>query len=173
MTPRPLELLQLSTPVGPLAVLTTPEDGVVRAAGFGPVESLLMRLTPDLRARATAPGPADGPVATAVLAYVDGDHRALDAVPVAQPGGPFLQQAWAVLREVPPGSVVSYAQLAARAGRPAATRAAGMACSRNLVVPFIPCHRVVKSGGTTGQYLYGTTLKQQLLLHEGYPRRPS
>ena len=62
---------------------------------------------------------------------------------------------------------MSYADLAARAGSPAAVRAAGSACARNLIAPIIPCHRVVKSGGALGNYAYGLSFKEELLRHEG------
>ena len=165
----PMEALLLPTPAGELAVLVTPEDGVVRAAGFCSADVLLARTTLDLLARGVRHAPARGPVADAVVAYGDGQLAALDAVPVAQPGGAFLQQAWQSLRAVPAGTTTSYTGLAAAAGRPAAVRAAGSACARNLIAPFVPCHRVVRSDGTLGGYLYGLAVKEQLLRHE---RRP-
>lgn len=162
----PLEVLALPTPAGWLAVLLTPEDGLVRAAGFCPPEVLLARTAPALQARGTRAAAPRGPVADAVAAYGDGDLAALDAVPLDQPGGPFHQVAWRALREVPAGTTTTYAGLAAAAGRPAAVRGAGSACARNLVVLFVPCHRVVRTGGSLGGYLYGLDVKQQLLHHE-------
>ena len=52
---------------------------------------------------------------------------------------------------------------ATKAGRPSATRAAGTACARNLVAPFVPCHRVVRSDGSLGGYYYGLDVKRWLL----------
>src|SRR5207342_3389453 len=100
-------------------------------------------------------------------AYVAGDLAALDAVPVRQPGGPFLQEAWRVMRQIPAGTTWTYAELAAKAGRPSAVRAAGGACAHNLVAPFVPCHRVLRTGGSLGGYYYGLDVKQWLLTHEG------
>jgi methylated-DNA-[protein]-cysteine S-methyltransferase len=162
----PLDTLVLPTPAGPLSVLVTPEDCVVHAAGFTSVEDQAARLAPDLRARGHRVVPPSGPVAGAVAAYTDGDLDALDAVLVAQPGGPFLQEAWRVMRSIPPGETWTYAELAAKAGRPAAVRAAGQACARNLVAPFVPCHRVVRSDGMLGGYYYGRETKERLLAHE-------
>jgi len=71
------------------------------------------------------------------------------------------------MRQIPPGQTWSYAELAAKAGRPDASRAAGSACARNLVAPFVPCHRVVRSDGTLGGYYYGLPVKEWLLAHEG------
>ena len=162
----PLHVLDLATPAGRLGVVLTPEDGLVRAAGFTAPEALLARLAPPLAERGTAPGDDRGPVALAVAAYADGELPALDAVAVEQPGGPFLQRAWLAMRAVPAGTTTTYAALAAAAGRPAAVRAAGSACARNLVAPFVPCHRVTRSDGSLGGFLYGLEVKRRLLGHE-------
>jgi methylated-DNA-[protein]-cysteine S-methyltransferase len=154
-------LSTVDTPVGGLT-LVVDESGVVRAAGFGSPDGLLARLgAAEVRPRAEL-----GPVSRAVAAYLDGELTALDDLAVAQPGGPFLQRAWKVMREVPAGSVVSYTELASRAGSPAAVRAAGQACARNMVVPMVPCHRVVRSDGTLGGYAYSLPVKRWLLDHE-------
>ncbi len=154
----------LSTPVGALT-LVLDEDGVVIASGFGDLAGLTSRL-----GLSDEPGPADpalvAPVATAVQRYFAGDLAALDAVPVRQPGGPFARAAWEQLRELAPGEPVTYAELAERAGSPGAARAAGQACARNLVAPFVPCHRVVPAGGGVGDYAYGADVKRSLLEHE-------
>ena len=71
-----------------------------------------------------------------------------------------------MMRSIPPGQTWTYAELAAKAGRPAAVRAAGQACARNLVAPFVPCHRVLRSDGTLGGYFFGSETKQRLLDHE-------
>lgn len=159
-------LSTVDTLVGGLTVVAD-EAGVVRAAGFGPPEALLARLgAAEVRLRAEL-----GPVSRAVAAYFDGELTALDDLAVAQPGGPFLQRAWKVLREVPAGSVVSYAELASRAGSPAAVRAAGQACARNLIAPIVPCHRVVRADGSLGGFAYGLPVKRWLLDHETHHRR--
>ena len=106
------------------------------------------------------------PVAEAVAAYTNGDLTALDAVPVSQPGGDFLQAAWVALRGVPAGRTATYTELAELAGRPTASRAAGSACARNMVAPFVPCHRILRSDGTLGGYYYGLPVKSALLRHE-------
>lgn len=162
----PLSALVLPTPAGPLAVLLTPEDGVVRAAGFAPVADMTARLDALLRARGVQEAPATGPVADAVARYVAGDLDALAEVPVSQPGGPFTQRAWQVMREIAPGETLTYAELAQAAGSPTAVRAAGSACARNLIAPFVPCHRVLRTGGAMGGYYYGLDVKRALLAHE-------
>ncbi|MFN8121861.1 MAG: methylated-DNA--[protein]-cysteine S-methyltransferase [Thermoleophilia bacterium] len=106
---------------------------------------------------------------TAVLeAYLSGDRRDLD-VPLdwaLVPAG-FRREALEALHRVPYGEVVSYAELAALAGRPRAVRAAGTACATNPIPVVIPCHRVVRSDGMLGNYGGGVPLKARLLRLEG------
>ena len=184
MTTEPLVALELATPAGSLTVLLSPEDGVVRASGFTAPSVLLGRLPMALRMRGTvaAPSPrgdtddggaggaaarAAAAITAAVVAYSAGDLAALGAVAAEQDGGPFFQDVWRAMRDIPAGTTISYAQLAARAGRPRAIRAAGTACARNLLAPFVPCHRVLRSGGAIGGYAYGLAVKDALLAHEG------
>jgi methylated-DNA-[protein]-cysteine S-methyltransferase len=70
------------------------------------------------------------------------------------------------MRAVAPGTTVSYAVLAAQAGNPDAPRAAGAACAANLIAPVVPCHRVLRTGGSLGGYYYGLDRKRWLLRHE-------
>jgi methylated-DNA-[protein]-cysteine S-methyltransferase len=70
------------------------------------------------------------------------------------------------LRAVPYGATVSYAALAAASGNAAAVRAAGSACSHNPIPLVVPCHRVVRSDGSTGNYLAGRAAKESLLAME-------
>jgi methylated-DNA-[protein]-cysteine S-methyltransferase len=99
--------------------------------------------------------------------YFDGDIAAINAIQVRQPGAPFSQAAWKAMKKVHPGKVISYSDLAERAGSPAAIRAAGSACAKNAIVLVVPCHRIVKTGGALGNYAYGLSKKEWLLNHEG------
>jgi methylated-DNA-[protein]-cysteine S-methyltransferase len=163
-TEAPLEATEVATAVGPLAIVT--DAGTVVGSGFTTVEDQVGRLDPALRARGVVRRADLGAVTDAVRAYFDGDVAALDAVPVRQPGGDFTQEAWRVMRMIPAGETWTYAELATKAGRPAAVRAAGSACARNMVAPFVPCHRVVRTGGSLGGYYYGLGVKRWLLDHE-------
>jgi methylated-DNA-[protein]-cysteine S-methyltransferase len=156
--------MSVPTPAGPLALVT--DADVVVASGFTGVADQFGRLPESVRDRGLRETDPAGPVVDAVRAYLDGDAAALDRVEVAQPGGDFLQDAWAAMRRIPSGRTWSYAELAAEAGRPKAIRAAGSACARNMVAPFVPCHRVVRSDGTLGGYYYGLAVKRWLLAHE-------
>lgn len=83
-------------------------------------------------------------------------------------GTEFQKKVWAALREVPYGEVVTYGELARRAGNPAASRAVGGAMSKNPVPIAVPCHRVIASGRKIGGFTGGLTLKQRLLRLEGF-----
>jgi len=100
-------------------------------------------------------------------AYFAGDLRAIDAIPVDTGGTAFQMSVWSALRDIPAGRTACYSDLAARIGRPSATRAVGAANGANPVAVIVPCHRVIgKDGGLTG-YGGGLERKAWLLRHEG------
>jgi methylated-DNA-[protein]-cysteine S-methyltransferase len=80
---------------------------------------------------------------------------------------PFQRELLAALRAVPWGEVVSYGELAARAGRPRAARAAGTFCAGNQHALVVPCHRVIASDGIGGYGSTGIAVKRRLLALEG------
>lgn len=168
-----MNVTTVPTPIGPLAIVAE-ADGAVLAAGFTPdVDALLALVHPSLRPSSQPRRRADlGPVSQAVRSYLDGDLTALDTVPVRQHSdGAFLPVAWEALRHVKPGEPVTYTELAALAGRPAAVRAAAQACARNAAMLFVPCHRVVRTSGALGGYRYGVNVKRWLLNHESHVRK--
>jgi methylated-DNA-[protein]-cysteine S-methyltransferase len=67
------------------------------------------------------------------------------------------------LREIGYGRRESYATVAAAVGNPKAVRAVGTACARNPLPLVIPCHRVVRTDGSIGQYAGGPAAKSALL----------
>ncbi|MGY1751688.1 methylated-DNA--[protein]-cysteine S-methyltransferase [Blastococcus sp. SYSU D01042] len=169
MTPPPARWATTSTPPGPFTVVvTTAPDGgdVVLASGWtDDVADLLPVVHRSLR-----PTWVEHAEHLAVLdaadAFFAGDVTAIDAIPVRQRSGPFLEDAWEVLRTVPAGTPDTYTSFAARCGRPSAVRAAANACARNATALFVPCHRVLGSSGGLGGFRWGTAVKQQLLDHE-------
>jgi methylated-DNA-[protein]-cysteine S-methyltransferase len=170
MSQAALESKEVSTPAGVLAIVIDPATNTVVASGFSSVADQIGRLSSEELARglqAISASTAMDPIVHSIAAYSDGFLLALDEVAVSQPGGPFRQDAWIALRQVPPGHTATYLQLAALAGRPTAVRAAGSACAQNRVAPFVPCHRVVRTGGGLGGYYYGLSVKEALLRHEG------
>jgi len=97
------------------------------------------------------------------FAGADDDFRDVD---LALPAG-FHGECARVLREVPRGSVVTYGELAALAGRPRAARAAGTFCASCDLAPFLPVHRVVSVNGIGGWGAHGVDVKRRLLELEG------
>ena len=83
-------------------------------------------------------------------------------------GTPFQDALAAALRAVPWGEVVTYGELSALAGRARAARAAGTFCAENRFSLFVPCHRVVSSGGIGGYGGLGVEYKRRLLGLEGW-----
>ena len=88
-------------------------------------------------------------------------------LPLDVRGTAFQQRVWQALREIPPGSTVSYSQVAERIGEPKAVRAVAQACASNAVAVAIPCHRVVRRDGGLSGYHWGVERKRALLEREG------
>jgi methylated-DNA-[protein]-cysteine S-methyltransferase len=154
----------VDTPAGPFTMLAT-DDAVLASGWTTDIGALAPLVHRDLRPRTQPQRRADlGAFTKAVLAYVDGDLEAIDDVPVRQRSGEFLEHAWATLREV--REPVTYTEFAARAGRPAAVRAAAQACARNAAALFVPCHRVLRLDGSLGGFRWGLPVKRWLLDHE-------
>ena len=164
----PARFATVPTPPGPFTVVVSTHEGsdVVLASGWtDDVAALLPVVHRSLR-----PSWVDEtehlPVLDTVRDFFDGDVAAIDEVPVRQRSGPFLEEAWQVLRTVPAGEPDTYAAFAARCGRPSAVRAAANACARNAAALFVPCHRVLGSDGGLGGFRWGTPVKRWLLDHE-------
>jgi len=79
--------------------------------------------------------------------------------------GAFESRVYSTLLSVPPGVTVSYGALAEMAGYPRAARAVGNAMAANPVPIIIPCHRVIRSDGSLGNYGNDPALKERLLEH--------
>ena len=88
-------------------------------------------------------------------------------LPLDVRGTAFQEAVWRELARIPPGESLSYAALAAKAGNPAAVRAAGTACGANHIAVLIPCHRARRGDGTAGGYAYGIDRKAKLIEREG------
>ncbi len=77
----------------------------------------------------------------------------------------FTDDVYKVVKKIPEGKVLTYKQVAEKAGRPNAFRAVGNILNKNYN-PEIPCHRVVRSDGTAGGYNRGADKKMQRLKQE-------
>jgi methylated-DNA-[protein]-cysteine S-methyltransferase len=151
-------LSSLKTPIGTLNLLAA--EQILIGANFSIVS--------ELGVGQDAKTVKNIPIITDLISdYFDGDLAALNGIQVRQDGAVFSQSAWRAMRKVKAGKTLSYADLADRAGSPAAVRAAGSACAKNGIVLVVPCHRIVKTGGALGNYAYGLSKKEWLLRHEG------
>jgi methylated-DNA-[protein]-cysteine S-methyltransferase len=164
---RPGARATLDTPFGPFTVVVD-ADGVVLAAGWtaAPDDELLPLVHPSLRPAEIVERPELGAATAAVSAFHDGEAGPAATLPVRQYGGPFLQEVWARMREIPAGTSLSYTELAARAGRPLAPRGAAQACAHNAIGLFVPDHRVRRGDGSLGGFRWGLSVKEGLLAAE-------
>ncbi len=78
----------------------------------------------------------------------------------------FKDRVYAIVSEIPRGKVLTYKEVAKRAGSPRACRAVGNILNKNYD-PKIPCHRVIRSDGKVGGYNRGETAKRERLTREG------
>ena len=155
----PLLVTSLKTPIGTLNLLA--DDQILSGANLSTISAF--KIDKDVRVVKSILVISD-----LIGDYFDGDLSAINAIKTRQEGPAFSQAAWKAMRKVAPGKVISYADLADRAGSPAAVRAAGSACATNAIMLVVPCHRVVKTGGALGNYAYGVDKKEWLLSHEGF-----
>jgi AraC family transcriptional regulator of adaptative response/methylated-DNA-[protein]-cysteine methyltransferase len=101
-----------------------------------------------------------------VVGFVEAPAIGLD-LPLDVRGTAFQQRVWQALRDVPAGSTVSYADIAAKIGSRKAVRAVSQACAANPLAVAIPCHRVVRNDGGLSGYRWGIERKRTLLEREG------
>lgn len=104
-------------------------------------------------------------VVARVIGFVEAPSTGLD-LPLDIRGTAFQQCVWEALRRIPAGSTATYAEIAARIGRPRSVRAVARACGANALAVAIPCHRVVRSDGGLSGYRWGAERKERLLRRE-------
>ena len=160
---------RVDSPLGPLVAATT-DHGLVRLAyedfngGLDAVlDHLALRVSPRI---VEAPEQLDR-VRRQLDEYFEGDREDFD-VPVdfALTAG-FTQRILQAIATIPFGATSNYRDVAAKAGNPKATRAAGNACGANPIPIVVPCHRVLRTGGGLGGYTGGVEKKETLLRLEG------
>lgn len=100
-----------------------------------------------------------------VVGFVEAPAIGLD-LPLDVRGTAFQQRVWQALREIPPGTTVSYTDVANKIGSPQSVRAVATACAANAIAIAIPCHRVVRSDGSISGYRWGVERKRELLKRE-------
>lgn len=100
-----------------------------------------------------------------VVGFVEAPAVGLN-LPLDVRGTAFQQRVWQALQQIPPGTTVSYTDIAERIGAPSAVRAIATACAANALAVAIPCHRVVRRDGALSGYRWGVERKRELLRKE-------
>jgi len=101
-----------------------------------------------------------------IMAYFAGACVDFTDVPVLLDGlPPFTRRVLSFCQKIPYGKTLTYSRLAGKLGNPAAARAVGSALAHNPIPLIIPCHRILRSGGSLGGFSApgGTQLKAKLL----------
>jgi methylated-DNA-[protein]-cysteine S-methyltransferase len=159
------------SPVGDLLVAVTPR-GLIRIAynahesADRALEELARRVSPRV---VEAPAALDD-VRRELDEYFEGKRTSFDIPVDWRLHDGFGRRVLRATARIPFGHLLSYAQVAAKAGSPRAYRAAGNALGSNRIPIVVPCHRVVASGGKIGGYTGGLERKEYLLDLEGASR---
>jgi AraC family transcriptional regulator of adaptative response/methylated-DNA-[protein]-cysteine methyltransferase len=156
------------TSLGTMLVAAT-ERGICRLS-FDEDDAALRARFPN--AAVEAGGEAMAELVAKAVAAVEAPERPHD-LPLDVRGTAFQEAVWRELSRIPPGESLSYAALAAKAGKPGAARAAGTACGANQIAILIPCHRARRGDGSAGGYAYGLERKAKLLEREGWREQPA
>ena len=156
----------VDSPIGPLLVAAS-STGLVRVAfqseGHDAVlDQLAAQISPRIM---TMPARTDD-VARQLDEYFAGRRHEFDLPLDLQLVSGFRRTVISHLPDIAYGSTASYKAVAAMAGNPTAVRAVGSACSHNPVPVVVPCHRVVRSDGSIGNYLGGVDAKAALIALE-------
>jgi methylated-DNA-[protein]-cysteine S-methyltransferase len=156
----------VDSPLGPLLLATT-EAGLVRVAfSSEDHDTVLQGLSDSISPRVlNVPGRLDA-VARELDDYFAGRRRTFDIALDWQLSTGFRAVVLHHLPEIRYGHTASYAALAQLAGNPKAVRAVGTACANNPLPLIVPCHRIVRSDGSIGNYRGGVEAKRMLLALE-------
>jgi methylated-DNA-[protein]-cysteine S-methyltransferase len=156
----------LDTPLGSLLLAATPV-GLVRVAYASQGHDAVLNALADTVSPRVLRAPARlDAAAREIDEYFDGTRTQFDLPLDLRLADGFRREVIEHLREIGFGHRESYATVAAAIGRPRAVRAVGSACARNPLPLVIPCHRVVRTDGSIGQYVGGADAKQTLLTLE-------
>jgi AraC family transcriptional regulator of adaptative response/methylated-DNA-[protein]-cysteine methyltransferase len=149
------------------SILVARSEKGVCAILLGDEPDALLRDLQDRFPRATLIGgdPGFEALVAQVVGFVEAPGIGLD-LPLDLRGTAFQHRVWQALRDIPPGSTASYAEVAARIGQPGAARAVASACAANALAVAIPCHRVVRGDGSLSGYRWGVARKRALLARE-------
>jgi methylated-DNA-[protein]-cysteine S-methyltransferase len=157
----------IDSPVGPLLLAAT-EQGLVRVAYAREDHDAVLDRLAQLVSPRVLRAPARLERATREIEEYFAGRRSTFDLPLdlRLARGAFRRAVLSHLPEIGYGETASYAAIAAATGNPKAVRAVGTACATNPLPVVVPCHRVVRSDGTPGQYVGGTEAKSTLLTLE-------
>ena len=172
--PQSLHLTKVSSPIGTILLVT--DAGVLVSLDYVGYEARMMRLLTKRYGpfELVETSPDDQHCSTVEIdlvarlhAYLNGELTVIDTIPVNPGGTKFQASVWQALRSIPPGTVISYGDLARQLGNPAAVRAVGTTNGLNPISIVLPCHRVIGANGSLTGYAGGLDRKRWLLNHEG------
>jgi methylated-DNA-[protein]-cysteine S-methyltransferase len=157
----------VDSPVGALLVAVT-RAGLVRV-GFAdePRDTVLAELARTVSPRILESAGATDAVRRELEEYFDGSRVRFDLKVDRRLIHGIARDVLAATRRVPFGRTTTYGQLAEKIGNPRAARAVGNALGSNPIPIVIPCHRVLRAGGSLGGYAGGVARKERLLALEG------
>jgi methylated-DNA-[protein]-cysteine S-methyltransferase len=160
----------VDSPFGPLLLAATGR-GLARLAfpeedADGVLDKLAARISPRI---VEAAGPLDG-IRRELDEYFAGRRNSFDLALDWTLVAPFARRVLGAAAKIPYGGVLTYSEVAAEAGSPRGSRAAGNALGSNPIPIVVPCHRVLHRSGALGGYAGGVERKRFLLeLEQGSP----
>jgi methylated-DNA-[protein]-cysteine S-methyltransferase len=156
----------VDTPLGPLLLAAT-DQGLVRIAYAREDHDRVLQQLADTVSPRVLRAPARLDLAAREIEeYFVGRRTRFDLPLDFRLSAGFRRTVLAQLPDIAYGTTATYAAIAAAAGNPKAVRAVGSACATNPLPLVVPCHRVIRSDGTIGQYVGGVDAKQTLLTLE-------
>jgi len=156
----------VDTPIGALLVAVS-RRGLMRVAFEEEIDDTVIELSDDTSLRVMRSARGTDEVRREIEDYFGGRRRSFDvAVDWTELHG-FTRKVLRETRRIPFGTVLTYRQVAGRAGNSRAMRAAGNALHANPVPIVVPCHRVIRTGGGLGGYGGRLDRKEALLRMEG------
>lgn len=154
------------SPFGPLTIAATSRGLVYLAYPERPLDLVLEKLAARISPRVLeAPARLD-PVRRELDEYFEGRREAFDVPIDWRLTRGFFERILRATMKIGYGETITYRDVAARAGNPAAVRAAGNGLGSNPIPVIVPCHRVLATGGGLGGYTGGVDRKEFLLALE-------
>ncbi|MCA3246089.1 MAG: methylated-DNA--[protein]-cysteine S-methyltransferase [Azospirillum sp.] len=152
------------SPFGPALVMTSPRGICGLAFAVGEGEAAKAEAFADMRRRFPHARLREDAAAVRALAARIFDARAPKGqLKLLLHGSPFQVQVWRALLAIPPGALVAYDDIAAKIGKPTASRAVGSAVGANPISFLVPCHRVIRKSGAISHYHWGRPRKLAMI----------